>query len=309
MSSRNRALLRLVGVLALVLGMIFVPAAAQASHPQAATPEEAIALQGEMGGQFGPATFGAGQFAYYTFVYPADGTTATVNMQVWPDDAAVLQNVGIKIFGPGQTTAYVSGGQQPGMRPNVSVDVISEDADDSGTYLVQVYSYDDTAIDFSIWTSGVVGSPTTPVLALGGQAVALPIAAPIAQVLAPFFGGTGGPGVMPSQMTGMLEAGTSGHFANYAFQYPGDAAVYTVNLQVSTDDALILEKVGFRVYEPNGKLVATGGAQPKMIPNVSANLISDVAGLYTVQVYSYEPNVNLAYTVSLVAGGKEFTGN
>ena len=53
--------------------------------------------------------------------------------------------------------------------------------------------------------------------------------------------------------------------------------MYTVNLQVSTDDALILEKVGFRVYEPNGKLVATGGAQPKMVPNVSANLISDVA--------------------------------
>jgi hypothetical protein len=308
MSRRNRALLRVVGVVALLLGMLLVPGGAQASHPQAATPAEAIALQGERGGQFGPAVFGAGQFAYYTFVYPADGTTATVNMQVWPDDPAVLRNVGIKIYGPGQVTEYVSGGQRPGIRPNVSVDVVSEDADDRGTYLVQVYSYDDTPIDFSIWTTGVAGSPTTPVLALGGPAPALPFGAPIVAVLAPLFVGTG-PALAPTHQSGTLEAGAGGHFANYGFKYPGDRSVYTVNLQVSTDDALILEKVGFRVYEPGGKLVATGGAQPKMTPNVSANLISDVAGLYTIQVYSYEPTMNLTYTVSLVAGGKEFTGS
>src|SRR4051812_19021164 len=39
-----------------------------------------------------------GHFAYYRFYYPADGSTATVNVQMWPDDAIVLKNAGMKIF-------------------------------------------------------------------------------------------------------------------------------------------------------------------------------------------------------------------
>jgi uncharacterized cupredoxin-like copper-binding protein len=104
-------------------------------------------------------------------------------------------------------------------------------------------------------------------------------------------------------LSGHLEAGTKGHFAYYAFTYPGDQSAATVNLQASSDDAVVRGNVGFNVYGPQrGKVYATGGAQPGMEPNVSGNLISGDAGTYLVQVYNYDPDQAIDFTIQLGAG-------
>jgi hypothetical protein len=55
----------------------------------------------------------------------------------------------------------------------------------------------------------------------------------------------------------------------------------TVNVHASS-----LEGVGFRVYGPTqGRVYATGGAQPGLVPNLSADVAADQAGEYLVQLF------------------------
>jgi hypothetical protein len=79
-----------------------------------------------------------GSFAKSDFVYPGDKSVYTVNLQIEPDDAAVLKNAGFIVYGPGGEEV-VRGGAQPGMRPNVSANVITTKP---GRYVVQVQNYD-----------------------------------------------------------------------------------------------------------------------------------------------------------------------
>src|SRR5262245_5655649 len=108
------------GAAALALGAtLLAPAAGAFAAPaQSADPAQPVELTDQMSGHLvgGP----AGHFAFYRFFYPADGTTATVNVEVSPDDPTILQNVGIKIYGPQPNKEYFSGGEQPGIVPNVS---------------------------------------------------------------------------------------------------------------------------------------------------------------------------------------------
>src|SRR5262245_48771208 len=93
---------------------------------------------------------------------------------------------------------------------------------------------------------------------------------------------------VPAPVAGALRPG--GSFAKVEFIYPGDRSVYTVNLQISPDDAGLLKNAGFIVYGPNGEEVVRGGAQPGKRPNVSANVISTRPGRYIVQIQNYDPS-------------------
>lgn len=59
------------------------------------------------------------------------------------------------------------------------------------------------------------------------------------------------------------------------------------------------QNVGFRVYNQRGQVVATGGAQPGVAPNVSGDLTSGEKGRYLVQVFNYDPSVAIDYELSL----------
>jgi len=62
--------------------------------------------------------------------------------------------------------------------------------------------------------------------------------------------GTGALGQQQNSFKGHLAAGTGGHFALYEFNYPGNRAVYTINMQVSPDNPAGLQHSGFKVYGP-----------------------------------------------------------
>jgi L-fuconolactonase len=127
---------------------------------------------GTVKGQLRP----GGQVATYTITYPGDKSVYTIGLQVFPDDATVLQNAGFKVFGPKADRTYVTGGAQPGLRPNVSGNLISTDP---GSYTIQVYNYDpNTPIDYELSLASnrpegeqVTGAVATP-LDLGGPGAA-----------------------------------------------------------------------------------------------------------------------------------------
>jgi hypothetical protein len=95
-----------------------------------------------------------------------------------------------------------------------------------------------------------------------------------------------------------------GQFVLLQVDYPGDESVFTVNEQVDPDDPALLERAGFQVFQPNGTLQVKGGAQPKLQPNVSADIIGKVPGNYTVKLFNDNPNAAIAYAVTLATKGK-----
>jgi hypothetical protein len=109
-------------------------AAAPASTPAPRPPAAQAAPAAPAAGTLPP----RGSFAKSEFVYPGDRSVYTVNLQIEPDDAGLLKNAGFIVYGPGGEEV-VRGGAQPGMRPNVSANVITTRA---GRYVVQVQNYD-----------------------------------------------------------------------------------------------------------------------------------------------------------------------
>jgi hypothetical protein len=88
-------------------------------------------------------------------------------------------------------------------------------------------------------------------------------------------------------LKGHLEAGTGGHFAYYKFDYSGNDAAYTIDLQITPDRYDVLQHAGFHVYGPDAtKVYATGGVQQGLTPNISGDLIDGDAAVFTVQVYN-----------------------
>ena len=59
--------------------------------------------------------------------YPEDQAVYTINLQVSPDRPELLERAGFRVYGPIADKHYVAGGAQPGLRPNVSGNLISQE--------------------------------------------------------------------------------------------------------------------------------------------------------------------------------------
>ncbi|HEY3110372.1 MAG TPA: alkaline phosphatase family protein, partial [Chloroflexota bacterium] len=64
-----------------------------------------VAVNGFMKGHL-PASSG-GRFAYVTFQYPGDRSVYTIDLMVSPDNGAVLERAGFKVYGPQRGTLYL----------------------------------------------------------------------------------------------------------------------------------------------------------------------------------------------------------
>lgn len=293
---RSRSL-RLLGVAAVVAATLAPGASALAADPQSGSPSGAIALDKRLTGQLGP----GGTFAYYRFYYSADGSVATINLDAVPDDSFMLQQAGFHVYAP-NGDLVVTGGAQPGASPDVSANVITSDPSKKGDYIVQIYNYDvSRPFDFTLWTAGSVQPPTivAPVPS-SPPAAAPPTAtpAPTTPAPTPVPSTPGAPtGVGSEALTGRLAPG--GTSAQYEFNYPGDDSVYTLNMVLLPRDPAVVDLAGFEVYGPDGSLVVKGGAQHGMTANVSANVISKLAGRYLVKVVNYHPSATVDYSIVL----------
>jgi hypothetical protein len=111
----------------------------------------AIPLKGVKAGSL--AANPAGSFRYYKFRAGAN-STIWVDMQVEPDDEAILQLAGFKLYGPTQGKEYLQSEARRGKSPNAAGELwVTE----NGWYVLQVYNYSpNTAINYRVSTRGPV---------------------------------------------------------------------------------------------------------------------------------------------------------
>ena len=263
---------RFAGAVLIVASALLTATEAMAADTQTAVPGSAFTLDRPLSGHLEAGS--VGHFAYYRFIYPADGTTATINLQVWPDDPAVLKNAGFNLYGPQSDRLQVQGGAQPGLNPNISGNLIQADPNAAGTYIVQVYNWDPgAAIDFTLSATGLPPQP-----------------APIPGTAVPPRG----------VLAGHLDAGSQ--IARHEFTYSGDGSVVGIAVQVTPDDESVLRYIGFQVYGPRpGKVYATGIAQAGLTPNVLGNLVTDEPGTYVVQIFNTHPRAPIDYRLTIAA--------
>jgi hypothetical protein len=94
-----------------------------------------------------------GHFRYYKFQVGA-GSTISVDMQVDPDDSAILAVAGYKLYGPQAGREYLQSQGNKGKTPNATGDLY---VPDSGQYVLQIYNYSpNTKISYSVSTRGPV---------------------------------------------------------------------------------------------------------------------------------------------------------
>jgi hypothetical protein len=320
MSFKSRVV-RVLGAGALVATMALSSTVAQAVQVQSDTRLSGALDPAPPGGWAGSAN----RFAYYKFTYDGNNRLVTINMQIWPDDGTILDQSGFVLYGPktagNPSFTYVVGGPQPKLSPNLSGDLISQDA---GEYVIQVYNDSPVRIDYQIWVNGLPAQPVAAPAAAAAPAPAAPSVAPAAPagpaVVAPAPAPAAPSAPAPAPSTGATTGTQSGQGTDntvktgnnftgdlapnqsdiFQFDYPGDESVYTINVQMYPDDGGVLANAGFEVFTPNGTLQVKGGPQPKLQPNVSANVITRVPGTFTVKVFNNNPGVVVNYTVTLV---------
>jgi hypothetical protein len=108
----------------------------------------------QIGGFFCGTLAPRGDQVTFAFQYAGRRDVYTFNVQAFPDDPAVLKNVGLKVFGPQSGKTYVNGGVQRGIVPNISGNLISSDP---GAYVVVLSNFDaNTPVSYQLWmvTSG-----------------------------------------------------------------------------------------------------------------------------------------------------------
>ena len=91
------------------VGALLVLTLAMATATRAQTPPGPPATPGTIQGHLGP----RGQVANYPIYYPGDQSVYTINLQISPDDPALLQNAGFKVFGT-RRKVYLTGGPSTG---------------------------------------------------------------------------------------------------------------------------------------------------------------------------------------------------
>lgn len=117
-------------------------AAPAAVSPSAAAPVEQPPTPAGATGQRGRLL--PGQQLQQELAYPGGRAVYTIGLHISPE---LTQQVGFKVFGPESGKLYVRGGGQPGLRPNVSGNLIETTA---GTYLVQLYNDAAAAVDYEL---------------------------------------------------------------------------------------------------------------------------------------------------------------
>ena len=286
---------RIGAMMALVLSIFVGVSGTSAADAQSSSPDKPVDLVAPMQGKL--AATNNGNFAYYRFAYPGGGRIASINLEVGPEIPTVFLNTGFRVYGPRPGRIYATSGIQPGLSPNITADLVSDDA---GWYVVQVYNYGaQVPVGFTIWTTGL---PVVPVVQV--EAALTPVIAP-STTLPPAGPAATNPQsntpdraiALTRELPGHLDAGTGGRFAYYRFNYT-NGTVATINLRVMPNDPAILANVGFRIYGPaQGYVYGTSGIQPGLTSNISGNLTSGETGEYIVQVYNYNPNTPIDFDI------------
>lgn len=288
---------RLAAALALLLSLAAAPAAAE--HPND-DPVRALPFTGRAGGDIegAPPMLAAGRFAFYTFQYPGDGSTLTVEAEITPGDPVSASRAGVSIYGPTAGKLYATAGQT-GTHPSHRAEFSSSEA---GTYVLQVFNYNVTPIRYDVAIAGLPPQPSpTPLPTASEPTGAQPTPTPT-----PLAVGENTTAeraiVLSGPVEGTLRGDPAGSFHFYRFDYPGDGSAVRLDLSVDPPDAGPGLTSGAIVYGPTaGREYLRAGFENRPSPQ-SGTFRSTEAGTYLVQVASYGPRP-IRYRLEVTAGG------
>jgi hypothetical protein len=280
-----RALIRSGQLAAAILLLIAWPALAQEGND---TPERAIQLVGPVAGRVpaAPPILRAGRFVFYRFDHSGDGSSVTVEAEITPGDIVTADRAGFHVYGPRNGRLYAAStgtGESAGTggRPSHRAVFAAEEA---GTYLVQVFNYNVTPIQYQLAVRGVPAVATpTPLPPAPTPAPAAPTPTPAAA------GGNDAPERaldLDAPFAATLPGDPSGRFHYYRIAHPGGGAGVRIELDVAPSDAVTVQASGFVVYGSAGREVTRGGRTGRTPTHATTVYVTEPA-VFLIQVNNY----------------------
>jgi hypothetical protein len=280
-------LLRATAPAVVVASALLTVGSALAANPND-RPESAIAFFGRATGTVdaAPMMLRAGRFAFFKFEAPGSPETIRITGSVTPGVAIAAARSGFTVWGPTGGRLVAEGAMTYSSPSHLAEFVATE----RGTYLLQVYNYNVTPIQFELVATGLpaqpdapAATPDTPVV-LVATPTAVPAATPVAGI------DNDQPGralTLTGPAAGTVPGDAGGSFRFFQFDYPIPNQSISIVLDLSPGDAGTARSVGFVVYGPAaGREYARGGLQERG-PTYATTLSSDERGTYLVQVYNY----------------------
>jgi len=209
----------------------------------------------------------------YEIAYPGNDAELSVEVVYSPADPISASTFGFNVYGydgfEGQGAPDGDGG--------VGTLVFSYQEEDSNTLVVQVFNYGEWDIGYTMTIEGL------PEEAAPAPVEAVAVAAPEEPVAC-------GP------ISGSTMGNEGGGIQLHTFCYSGNGDDVTVTMTYSPADPSFGKAIGFDIYAPTGKIIASG------VPSdeggvMEATFSSDIEGDFGVQVYNYTDGVVLNYTL------------
>lgn len=274
-----------------------VPAAAQQAGDNSVS-ERAAAFTGEASGAI-PGGLG-GHFQFFKFQYPGNHTMR-FNLNATPNDAAILQYVGFKVYASNAREVLTANAAKDS-NPSATAELFAPEV---GEYVLQVFNYAPDAgatIHFTLTSGGLPPQPasarpaTLPavVAAVAAPVAPAPAGAAPAPVGTPTTDNSTAPGAWPfdgKKIDGALSSGQGGFFKYYKFQYTGDDRKVSINLSAQPADSNVLQYVGFKLYGPNpGQEYLNVKLTKDAVPNGTGTLANREPGEYVIH-YNTNPEL------------------
>jgi hypothetical protein len=261
-----------------------------AANADGKSPATAMPLSGIATGSLTGSTSGA--YDYFTFNYPGDGSIATLNFSVTPNDPVTMSSFGVNVYQGGTLLATNNAvGSPPGTN---NVDFSSTTA---SPILVQVYNYGPgLPANFQLQLAGVAGASVTPTPAPAAPSTSAP------STPAPLVGdgSAAKPFELKTSASGTLAGNVSGNYVNYQVPYAGDGSTQLVNFSFSPNGPDNANGIFINVYQ-NGQTLSTfqgndNGSNPT--GTVTIQFSSSTAGPVDIQIGNYNPSGTINYTIS-----------
>lgn len=237
-----------------------------------------------------PANSG-GSYSYSQFNYPGNGSTVTLNLTV--NNPLPLENgaAGFNVYQAGNLI-----GSSSETAPNAAT--FSMSSSTAGPVLVQVFDYDGSnGINFTLTPQGLPASSTAVTSSSATTSAATTAATSSSSAMT----SAASPSNLPlgGSASGSLAGNSGGGFKLYTMPYAGNNQAVSLSMTVSPSTEIGTGLVGFNVYDANGILV---GSAQQTDPNTLGLVVSNAnGGAYTVQVFNYDPNTSIDYTIAQAA--------
>lgn len=215
----------------------------------------------------------SGAFAQYELEYPGNDAKLEIELSLWPPNPLTGCGLGLRVYGwNGFEGRGVPSGDKEGLLE------FSYQAKEPTTFLVQVECYGDG------------GAFTYRLTATG---VAAPAAAPAARIAAP-------PPAVYDALSGTTLGNSGGGIRLHNMGYPGHGEDAKVTMTFWPSDPSYDAAIGFLVYDPQGRLVATGQPTDQVGERV-ATVSAERGGEYAIQVFNYAQDVDISYKLGVAA--------